>query len=183
VTARGPNALARRLAPIGRRLEAIQRRLDRLPPWVGPSALIVLSAIFIGGAVYGAFFAHPPIRVRMFDAGPVSDFAIGKVNAFPQYALYLVGMEDGQIRAIDARVESSGCTAEWRPDDPRGASDNPKHVPGAFVDPCTGAVWSAVGDALSGSNTPLRTPQVSHQTGSDGLDHVMVETINNPAIP
>jgi hypothetical protein len=177
------DALAHRFAPVGRRLEAVQRRFDRLPPWVGPFVLLVLSAIFIGGAVYGAFFAHPPITVKQFDAGTVDQFAIGKVNAFPQYSLYLVGMEDGQIRAIDARVESSGCSATWHPDDPRGTVDNPKREPGVFIDPCSGAVWSMLGDALSGTLTPLRTPNVTHERGSNGVDHVLVEIINNPAVP
>ncbi len=183
MTAHAWQLLSHWFAPVGRRLEAAQRQFERLPRWFGPTVLILLSAVFIGGAVYGAFFARPPITVKEFDAGPVEQFAIGKVNAFPQYALYLVGMPDGRIRAIDTRVESSGCTAVWHPDDPRGASDNPNHEPGVFIDPCSGGVWSMVGDALSGSSTPLRTPQVSHTTGADGHDHVLVEAINNPAVP
>jgi hypothetical protein len=92
-------------------------------------------------------------------------------------------MENGQIRAVDARVESTGCDAQWHADDQRGTVDNPTHAPGALVDPCSGAVWSMVGDALSGTETPLRTPSISHERGSDGVDHVWVEMINHPAFP
>jgi hypothetical protein len=172
-----------RFAAVTRMAEAAQRRIDRLPRWVGPLALLLASAIFIGGAVYGAFFANPGITVAEFDAGPVDQFAIGKVTAFPQYSLYLVGLTDGRIRAIDARVEASGCSAEFHADDPRGKVDNPNAEPGVFIDPCSGAVWSMVGDALSGTDQPLRTPTVSHRRGTDGKDHVLVEMINNPAFP
>jgi hypothetical protein len=189
MTSHALHAVAGRLAgwfaPVRRWLDGLERRLERLPVawWVGPAVLLALSVLFIGAAVYGSFFARPPITVKLFDAGTVDHFAIGKVTAFPQYQLYLIGMEDGTIRAIDARVEADGCVADWRPDDPRGTADNPGHAPGAFVDPCGPGVWSAVGDAVSGTSTPLRTPQVSGQQGADGRQHVMVEMINNPAFP
>ncbi|MPZ98456.1 MAG: hypothetical protein GEU80_03800 [Dehalococcoidia bacterium] len=152
----------------------------RLPPWLGPTALIVVSAAGIFAALWGGLFADPGITVRYFDAGAVNTFAIRQVNAFPEVDLYVVGLDNGKIRAIDMRVEASGCVASWLPEDWRGRAANPGRLPGVYEDPCSGAIWSMEGNAISGSELPLRTPHIEPRQGTDGKQHIFVELINQP---
>lgn len=161
-------------------MQAIPRAA--VPSWLGPVVLFAACIFFVLVVLYGRFIADPEIVVRQFDAGPIEEFAIGQVNAFPERHLYLVGLENGQVRAVDGRVESSGCTVEYRPDDERGVPKNPLGVTGAYVDPCTGAVWSIAGDGISGAEEPLRTPEVSYRPGADGSLHVWVELVNPPEV-
>src|SRR5690606_1925119 len=117
------------------------RRGLSVPPWTGPVVLLSLSAFFIGVVIWGQL--NPmDIRVVQFDAGRADSFTINEVTAFPEADLYVVGMEDGRLRAIDGRVQASGCSVNWLPDDPRGRAHNPRGRPGVFEDPCTGALWS-----------------------------------------
>ena len=154
----------------------------RAPPWLGPTALLIVSAAGIFAALWGGMFADPPITVRYFDAGAVDTFAIRQVNAYPEVDLFVVGLDNGKIRALDARVEASGCVAAWLPEDGRGRAANPGQLPGVYEDPCSGAIWSMEGNAISGSETPLRTPQIKPRTIEDGKQHIFVEMINQPKV-
>ena len=148
------------------------------PASLGPTMLLLLTAAGVF-AVFWGFLNPPKIEVVSFDAGNVSQFAIHKVVAYPDRALYLVGLDDGRIRAIDGRVEASGCRVNWLPDDPRGAVRNPAGLPGVFEDPCSRAVWSFEGNAISGADQPLRTPHVQPTISQDGKSaHISVELIN-----
>lgn len=148
------------------------------PRWLGPAAFLVVTALAIGTSVYGYFYG-PKLEVVQFDAGNVNQFAIHRVVAYPEHDLYLVGLDNGGIRAIDGRVETSDCRVRWLPDDTRGASRNPAGLPGVFEDRCTGALWSFEGNAISGSEQPLRTPHVSPGISPDGrTQHVLVELVN-----
>ena len=155
----------------------------RLFPWtppafLGPTMLLVVSAAGIL-AVFWGYFNPPAIEVVMFDAGDLSRFGIHRVVAYPEQHLYVVGLADGRIRAIDGRVQPGNCKVEWLPDDPRGAVRNPNGLPGVFRDPCTDALWSFEGNAISGSDKPLKTPQVSPRISADGKSHrVFVELVN-----
>lgn len=173
----GPSAALRRFG------DGCRRIAERTPRWAGPTAFLVVSALGIVVAIYGTYFADPNIRVRRFDAGPVSQFAIGQVNAYPDIDLYIVGLEDGRLRAIDGRVQGTACSVEWRPNDLQGSVRNPGGTPGAYVDPCGTGVWDMLGDAISGTDVPLRTPQITYLPGADGYQHVLVEMINHPAFP
>lgn len=177
----GPAAALRRMGDSLQRFgNAVTRRT---PPWLGPGAFLLVTVIAIAVAIYGTFIADPGIRVRRFDAGPVTQFAIGELRAYPDIDLYIVGLEDGRLRAIDGRVQATDCSVEWRADDPRGSARNPGSVPGAFVDPCGPGVWSMLGDAIAGSAVPLRTPQVTYRVDESGANHALVEMINHPAFP
>ena len=155
------------------------RRLLRwqAPPHLGPAVLVAITAVGVAAVVWGGL--NPPqIRVVRFDAGAVERFAIHRVVAYPERDLYLVGLASGGIRAIDGRIEG-GCRVRWLPDDPRGAVRNPAGLPGVFEDPCTPALWSFEGNAISGTARPLRTPHVSPGMSADGRSaHVFVELIN-----
>ncbi|MDA0365605.1 MAG: hypothetical protein O2843_07045, partial [Chloroflexi bacterium] len=163
--------------------DALQRLAAATPGWVGPSAFLFVTVIGIGVAIYGAFIADPDIRVSRFDAGPVTHFAIRELRAYPEIDLYVVGLDDGRLRAIDGRVQETGCSVQWRPDDARGSERSPGGVVGAFVDPCGSGVWSMLGDGIVGTNVPLRTPQITYHAGDDGANHAFVEMINHPAFP
>jgi hypothetical protein len=148
--------------------------------WLVPGALLLVSVLSIGAVFWGQFVADPGIRVFEFDAGPVDGLEIGKVRAFPDLGLYLVGLADGRVRAIDARVHSTGCNVTWRADDERGISANPMGAPGAFEDPCTGAYWATSGDQIEPAGRPLeplRTFEIAYKTLPDGKQHVFVEVI------
>ncbi len=162
---------------------ALSARLRRLMPaslrgvaW-GPLALLVVSVLAIATVIWGNLRGSG-IEVRYFDAGTLSDYAIGVVVAFPEEAIYVVGLEDGRLRAIDGQVESSGCAVRYLPEDDRGRPRNPRGVAGAFEDPCSGALWAVTGDALAGADEPLRTPFVLVGTADDGLQHVSVELVD-----
>lgn len=154
------------------------RRNGFVPAWAGPVALLVLCAFFLGVVLWG--LVNPlDVRVVYFDAGPADSFRMSEVTAFPEQDLYVVGLEDGRLRAIDGRVEASGCAVRWLPDDDRGRAHNPGGRPGVFEDPCTGATWSMLANAIAGADEPLRTPYIDYRRPSDGqVLHAFIERIN-----
>lgn len=163
---------------MGAGLWSRSRRGRQVPAWAGPTALLVVSVFFVGVVLWG-FFNPVDIKVVYVDAGPADSFEISRVTAFPDQNLYVVGLDDGRLRAIDGRVESSGCAVQWLPNDDRGRSHNPGGRPGVFEDACSGAVWSMLANAISGSSEPLRTPHIAYRIGDDGrTTHAYVEHIN-----
>ncbi len=147
-------------------------------PWLGPTALLVISMVGLF-AVFWGYLNPPDVRIQIFDAGPLSDYAIDRLVEFPEDGLYLVGMSDGRIRALDMRVEQTGCIAEWHPGEEIGRAHNPAGQPGVFRDPCDGATWSMVGNAISGTDHPLRTPVATVRLSPESqVMHVYVEVIN-----
>lgn len=141
---------------------------------------ITLVAIFgIGGVVWGNLFADPHFDVQQYDAGPVSQFAIGRVIPYPDVNIYLVGIEDGRIRAVDGIVKGSRCALRWDPADERTRAANAAGASGSFTDPCSGDMWTNVGNAFLGADSPLRTFQVSYRTNDEGVQHVWVEVIGD----
>ena len=154
----------------------------KLPRSTGAVAIGLITLAAIGAIFWGTLVDPPELQVFSFDAGPASEFEAGKVEALEQFDLYLVGLANGRIRALDGIVEESGCAVEFRPDDPRGSGRNPLGMAGAFVDPCSGAVWAITGDALSAPwpLEPLRTPRVTFPEFEDGERHVLIEVIGRP---
>ncbi|GMU41450.1 MAG: hypothetical protein AMXMBFR23_23160 [Chloroflexota bacterium] len=145
---------------------------------VGPTVLLLLSMFFLGVVLWG-YFNRPDIRIEQIDVGALDEFAVGRLVARPEDNLYLVGMDDGRIRALDMRNQQTGCIVEWISDDDRGRAHNPEAQPGVFQDPCSGAVWSMVGNAISGSNVPLKTPVAAVRSAVEGGElRVFVEMIN-----
>src|SRR5690606_27361451 len=118
-----------------------------------------LSGFFVAVVIWG-YFNPMDVRVEYFDAGRADAFVIGEVAAFPEQDLYVVGMPDGRLRAIDARIDGSDCVARWLPDDTRGIGHNLGRGGGVFEDPCTGAIWSMEANAIAGASEPLRTPYI-----------------------
>lgn len=150
-----------------------------LPPLFGPAMVVLITIAGVFGVMWG-YFNPPAIQVVMFDAGDRSRFAVHQLVEFPEKHLYLVAMPDGRVRAIDGRVASNNCRVEWLPQDARGAEKNPNGMPGVLRDPCSGALWSFEGNAISGTDLPLRTPQVTPQISQDGKSQRVVVELVNP---
>ena len=158
--------------------ETTVRPRQTLGKWAGPGALLLVTLAGIG-AVFWGFFNPPDIRVIQFDAGPVSQWRSQRIVGFPDQRVYVVALDDGRLRALDTRVEATGCGALWRPEDTRGAAGKPGGRSGGFEDGCGGGGWRMRGDAISGSEKPLRTPLVDTRPDTQGRDlHVWVELVN-----
>lgn len=143
------------------------------------AGLALVAIVGIGGAVWGGVIADPEVHVQHLDAGPVRGFAIGEVVPYPDQNVYLLGIEDGRIRAIDGIVKDTGCAVRWDPADARTIAENTGHASGAYTDPCSGHVWTNAGNAFAGAKAPLRTFQIEYHTNDDGVQHVWVEVIGD----
>ena len=156
---------------------------SRVPRFVVPAALLLVSFLSIGAVFWGYFVARPGIRVFEYDAGPVEGLEIGSVRPIEALNFYLVGLPSGQVRALDGRVRSSKCFVRWQPDDERGRDANPRGVPGTFEDPCTGAYWALTGDQIhaAGPIEPLRTFEIAYFTPPGGKQHIFVEVLGRDA--
>ena len=144
---------------------------------IGPFALIALSFAGIGLVVWGATIGKADFVVESYDAGPLEQFAIGRIVAFEEPGLYVFGREDGQLRILDGLVRLTGCRAQWLPDDPRARSANPDGASGTFADPCSEALWAMTGSAIAGTEEPLRTFTYRVRAGPDGADHIYIGVI------
>jgi hypothetical protein len=171
---RGPAKLGAGFARIG----AVLGRWDHRG-WLTIVGFALVLLIGGGGAIWGGVWAKPDIRIQEYDAGPVSKFAISEVAPYPDVNVYLVGLADGRIRALDGIVKETGCAVQWLPDDRRAVSANPDGRPGAYLDACSGAVWTLLGNAFSGTIQPLRTFEVEYFTNTEGVQHVWVEVLGH----
>ena len=159
------------------------RRRRRVP--IGLVAVAAFSLATVVAALWGWLAVDPQLRVFTFDAGAVDRFEIGRVVPFEELDLYVVGLADGRIRAVDGIVRGNGCAVRWLPDDQRALSVNPRAAAGAFEDPCTGTLWAITGDAVAGTLDPLRSFLVTYRTDAAGVQHVEVEVLGRapPASP
>lgn len=163
-------------------------KAGRLPRWVVPFALLVVSVLSVGAVFWGYFVADPQIKVFEYDAGPVEGLTIGGVRPIEELDFYLVGLASGKVRALDGRPRLSECYVRYLPTDPRGQGVNANGVAGVFEDPCTGAVYALHGDQIdpgSGPVQPLRTFEIAYKTLSDGKQHIFVEVLgrDRPSTP
>jgi hypothetical protein len=144
---------------------------------IGPFVLLALCALGIVAVVWGGTAGKAEFVVESYDAGPLEQFAIGQIVAFEEPGLYVFGRENGQLRILDGLVRSTGCWAQWLPDDPRARSANPDGASGTFTDSCSGALWAMTGSAIAGTNEPLRTFTFLVRAAPDGVQHLYIEVI------
>lgn len=135
-----------------------------------------MFAVALGAVFWGAFAANPDVRVFHYDLGPVDTFEIGTIRPLPGLDVYVVGLDDGRLRALDGIVEGTGCAVTYAPDDARATDRNPGGRPGVFLDPCGSGQWALDGDALVGDE-PLRTFVVAVPPVEEGPRHVLVEVL------
>ncbi|MYH41236.1 MAG: hypothetical protein F4150_05630 [Chloroflexi bacterium] len=150
----------------------VRERLRRTA-W-GPLALLLVSTVAVATVIVGNI-RGPGITVRYVDAGPLSDYEVSSVVYLAEEEIYVVGLADGRLRAVDGEVASSRCSVRYLPRDERGRARNPLGVAGVFEDPCTGSAWAVTGDALDDGSEPLRTRFVWITTAEDGVQRVFVE--------
>ena len=162
--------MASRLRPL---LGGVVPRVPRQA--IGPFALIALSLLGILAVVWGGTAGKAEFIVESYDAGPLDQFAVGRVVAFEQPGLYVYGRESGQLRILDGVVRSTGCRVRWLPEETRASSANPGGGPGAFLDPCSGALWAVTGDAVTGTGSLLRTFTFLVRAAPDGTEHVYID--------
>lgn len=158
----------------------------RVPRWLVPAALLVVSLLSVGAVFWGYFVADPQIKVFEYDAGPVEGLTIGGVRPIEELNFYLVGLASGKVRALDGRPRSSDCFVRYLPSDPRGQSVNANGAAGVFEDPCSGAVYALHGDQIdpgTGPVEPLRTFEIAYKTLGDGKQHVFVEVLGRDPLP
>ncbi|MCC6238250.1 MAG: hypothetical protein IT299_11870 [Dehalococcoidia bacterium] len=158
----------------------------RIPRWLVPAGLLVVSVLSVGAVFWGYFVADPQIKVFEYDAGPVEGLTIGGVRPIADLDFYLVGLASGKVRAVDGRPRSSDCAVRYLPDDPRGRAVNANGVAGVFEDPCSGAVYALHGDQIdpgTGPVEPLRTFEIAYKTLSDGKQHIFVEVLGRDRPP
>jgi hypothetical protein len=156
-------------------LRRLRARLAGRP--IGLAGVLAVLLLGIFGVVWGSR-SDPPTRVELFDAGPVDGFAIGRVAPFPERNVYVVGLADGRLRAIDGIVKASGCAVAWLPADERGRARNVGGEPGVYADACSGGTWYATGDALPPTAEPLRTFHLNYRAATDGT-HLWIELLGD----
>ncbi|MDP6606833.1 MAG: hypothetical protein QF664_11330 [Dehalococcoidia bacterium] len=146
-----------------------------------PVALVVVIVLALVAVLWGALVSKPQFTVSSYDAGPLDQFAVGRLVPFEESGLYVFGLDDGRLRVLDGVVRATGCRVHWLPEDRRAESENPDRTPGAFLDPCSGAIWAIDGDAVSGTSAPLRTFIATVSEDASGVLHVYVEVIGRDA--
>ena len=70
-------------------------------------------------------------------AGPIEQFDLGSVTAFPAGRFYLTRLADGGFLAVSRECTHLGCTVPWMADE------------GRFVCPCHSSAYDIRGDVLS----------------------------------
>lgn len=74
---------------------------------------------------------------EIFVAGPVGDFTLGSVTAFPEGKFYLVRLQDGSFLALHRECTHLGCTVPWSEDERK------------FVCPCHASSYDIRGVVLT----------------------------------
>ena len=80
-------------------MSAVVRERLRRTAW-GPLALLLVSAIAVATVIVGNI-RGPGITVRYVDAGPLSDYEVSSVVYLAEEEIYVVGLADGRLRAVD----------------------------------------------------------------------------------
>lgn len=111
--------------------------------WGGLGLAVLAEMVWLAGTYLR------PRRPRVLEgdfgtvipAGPVDDFAMGTVTAFPRGHFYLARLEDGGFLALSRECTHLGCTVPW---------DEKERV---FRCPCHASVFDIRGNAIHGPAT------------------------------
>ena len=76
-------------------------------------------------------------RSKIIDAGPVEDFTLGSLTAFPQGRFYLARLKDGGFLALSRQCTHLGCTVPWLEKEQ------------AFVCPCHASSFDMTGNVVN----------------------------------
>jgi len=106
--------------------------------WIalGIVALIEFIGVVVAFFRPRGFRANTAGREAVFEAGPVTAFALNSVTAFVRAKLYLCRLEDGGFLALSRKCTHLGCTVPWVAMESR------------FACPCHGSAFDITGDII-----------------------------------
>tara|TARA_Y100001970_G_scaffold159791_1_gene195544 strand:- start:30457 stop:30915 length:459 start_codon:yes stop_codon:yes gene_type:complete len=117
--------------------------------------ILLISAIGLYAVIHG--YTNPPkISIEQFDAGNIENFSIGDVIYYENKEFYLVGMNNGKLRALKQSIKGS-CSLNFFAK--RNNNDNkmkPLSIQNVFFDNCSN-LWHVNGDSFFQNQVPLKT--------------------------
>ncbi|MFB0900880.1 MAG: hypothetical protein QMB22_02595 [Dehalococcoidia bacterium] len=135
--------------------------------------LVTFFGLF--AVVYG-YLNPPKLQIRDFYVGELHSFSIGQVVFFENENFYLIGMKNGNLRALSSSFNNE-CNVSFFAQRPvEDIKFKPFSLDNIFFDNCQNA-WDINGNNLMGNKVPLKTLFVKIK--SSGNDQkVIVELIN-----
>ena len=108
--------------------------LSRL--WLGLGGLALAEYLWLG-VEFLRPRSSPAEEAGVLVAGPVEQFDLDSVTAFPAGRFYLTRLADGGFLAVSRECTHLGCTVPWMADE------------GRFVCPCHSSAYDIRGDVLN----------------------------------
>lgn len=123
-----------RPAPANEMATSRRSFLSRL--WLGLGGLAIAEYVWLG-VEFLRPRSGPAEEAGVLVAGPVDQFDLDSVTAFPAGRFYLTRLADGGFLAVSRECTHLGCTVPWMADE------------GRFVCPCHSSAYDIRGDVLS----------------------------------
>lgn len=123
-----------RPAPVEETATSRRSFLSRL--WLGLGGLAIAEYVWLG-VEFLRPRSGPAEEAGVLVAGPVEQFDLDSVTAFPAGRFYLTRLADGGFLAVSRECTHLGCTVPWMADE------------GRFVCPCHSSAYDIRGDVLS----------------------------------
>ena len=123
-----------RPAPAKEKATSRRSFLSRL--WLGLGGLAIAEYVWLG-VEFLRPRSGPAEEAGVLVAGPVDQFDLDSVTAFPAGRFYLTRLADGGFLAVSRECTHLGCTVPWMADE------------GRFVCPCHSSAYDIRGDVLS----------------------------------
>lgn len=142
------------------------------------SLIMIIVITFLGiSAVLHGYFNPPNLQIEDYDVGYLSNYKIGEVYYFEDADFYLVGMKDGNLRALIHPINQN-CKLFFN--SKKNANDikiNHFSLNEIFFDDCNN-IWDVNGNSFSSNKVPLKTLFVKIKTsGKDSK--VIVELMKS----
>ena len=113
------------------------RRAFLWKAWIGLTLVALGEAIWAVVDILRPRRGRAPGEAAVVTAGPVADFELESVTAFPEGGFYLVRLGDGGFLAVSRECTHLGCTVPWIDDEKR------------FVCPCHASAFDIRGGVTS----------------------------------
>ena len=123
-----------RPAPVEETAPSRRSFLSRL--WLGLGGLAIAEYVWLG-VEFLRPRPSPAEEAGVLVAGPVDQFDLDSVTAFPAGRFNLTRLADGGFLAVSRECTHLGCTVPWMADE------------GRFVCPCHSSAYDIRGDVLS----------------------------------
>ena len=116
---------------------APSRRAFLWKTWLGVAVLATAEMVWVLIDFVWPRKANGAASGTIITAGPVDQFPVDSVTAFPQGRFYLVRLEDGGFLAVSRECTHLGCTVPWVDEEHR------------FVCPCHSSAFDIRGDVVN----------------------------------